>query len=48
MNLEEIVDCMLLNENDKEIQRTQTEHRIKLVDFWRVKKGDRVLEVGCG
>ncbi|MBF2516222.1 class I SAM-dependent methyltransferase [Listeria marthii] len=48
MNLEEIVDCMLLNENDKEIQRTQTEHRIKLVDFWQVKKGDRVLEVGCG
>lgn len=43
MNLEEIVDCMLLNENDKEIQRTQTEHRIKLVDFWRVKKGDRVF-----
>ncbi|HBI6215972.1 TPA: methyltransferase domain-containing protein [Listeria monocytogenes] len=48
MNLEEIVDCMLLNENDKEIQRTQTEHRIKLVDFWQVKNGDRVLEVGCG
>ncbi|WP_252989614.1 class I SAM-dependent methyltransferase, partial [Listeria monocytogenes] len=21
---------------------------IKQVDFWRVKKGDRLLEVGCG
>ncbi|ECJ9436474.1 methyltransferase domain-containing protein [Listeria innocua] len=48
MNLEEIVACMLLNENDKEIQRTQTEHRMKLVDFWQIKKGERVLEVGCG
>ncbi|MBC1722034.1 class I SAM-dependent methyltransferase [Listeria seeligeri] len=46
MNLEEIVDCMLLT--NQEIQQTQTEHRIKLVDFWEIKAGDRVLEVGCG
>lgn len=46
MNLDEIVDCMLLT--NQEIQQTQTDHRMKLVDFWEIKSGDRVLEVGCG
>lgn len=46
MNLEEIVACMLLT--NKEIQQTQTAHRMKLVDFWEIKSGDCVLEVGCG
>ncbi|PZG54648.1 SAM-dependent methyltransferase [Listeria ivanovii] len=46
MNLDEIVDCMLLT--NKGIQQTQTDHRMKLVDFWEIKDRDRVLEVGCG
>lgn len=32
----------------QEIQRAQSEHRLKLIDFWGIKKGDRVLEIGCG
>lgn len=26
----------------------QIEHRIQLVDFWGIKEGDHVLEIGCG
>ncbi|MGZ4135519.1 MAG: class I SAM-dependent methyltransferase [Tumebacillaceae bacterium] len=26
----------------------QTEHRIKLAEFWGIKEGDRILEIGCG
>ena len=31
-----------------EIQRIQTEHRLKLVKFWGIGQGKRVLEIGCG
>jgi len=37
--------------NDKvtqQIYRAQSEHRLKLIDFWGIKEGDRVLEIGCG
>lgn len=43
--LDSIVDCML---GDANIQKIQTEHRLKLTEFWGIKEGDRVLEIGCG
>ncbi|MBC1499702.1 methyltransferase domain-containing protein [Listeria weihenstephanensis] len=45
---EKIVACMLRDKASDEIQTVQTGHRIKLVEFWDIKEGDRVLEVGCG
>ena len=44
----EIVDCMATTGGMVEIQRIQTEHRLKLVEFWGIKEGSRVLEIGCG
>ncbi len=32
----------------QEIYKAQSEHRLKLIDFWGIKEGDRVLEIGCG
>lgn len=29
-------------------QRSQTQHRLKLLDFWQIPSGARVLEIGCG
>lgn len=26
----------------------QTQHRISLVQFWEIKEGEKVLEIGCG
>ncbi|WOV87493.1 class I SAM-dependent methyltransferase [Sporosarcina oncorhynchi] len=46
--IETIVGCMATVDGDNEIQRVQTEHRMKLVDFWAIKEGARVLEIGCG
>lgn len=43
----EIVDCMATG-GMVELQRVQTEHRLKLVEFWGIKEGSRVLEIGCG
>ncbi|QTD43394.1 class I SAM-dependent methyltransferase [Sporosarcina sp. Te-1] len=31
-----------------EVQRIQTEHRLKLIDFWGIRNGCKVLEIGCG
>jgi len=39
---------MASNESMEDIQRTQTDHRLKLVQFWGIKEGSRVLEIGCG
>lgn len=39
---------MPINEFDSTIQKVQTEHRLKLVDFWNIKEGSKVLEIGCG
>lgn len=46
--IEEIVDCMAIYGNDSTIQKIQTAHRLKLAQFWSIKKGMRVLEIGCG
>ena len=32
----------------QEIYKAQSEHRLKLIDFWGIKEGDKVLEIGCG
>lgn len=46
--LETIVSCMATHQEMSNIQKVQTEHRIKLVEFWGIKEGSRVLEIGCG
>ena len=46
--IEQIVDCMAKVGADNEVQRIQTKHRMKLVEFWGIEKGSRVLEIGCG
>ncbi len=46
--LETIVSCMATHEEMFNIQKVQTEHRIKLVESWGIKEGSRVLEIGCG
>lgn len=43
-----IVSCMATMGGDIEIQRVQTNHRLKLVDMWGIHEGSRVLEIGCG
>ena len=46
--IEYIVECMDTNKGAYDVQRIQTEHRLKLVQFWGIKSGSRVLEIGCG
>ena len=43
-----IVSCMPIYGGDSTIQTIQTEHRLKLAEFWGIKEGSRVLEIGCG
>lgn len=47
-NITSIVACMATTGNMNDIQRVQTAHRLKLVEFWGIKAGSRVLEIGCG
>jgi SAM-dependent methyltransferase len=46
--IDEVVDCMPPSLGNSNIQSVQTEHRLKLADFWGIKKGSKVLEIGCG
>ncbi|HYK71904.1 MAG TPA: class I SAM-dependent methyltransferase [Pseudoneobacillus sp.] len=46
--IDTIVDCMATSKLDVNIQKVQTEHRLKLAEFWGIKKGSKVLEIGCG
>jgi SAM-dependent methyltransferase len=47
--LESVVSCMAASNNGTStIQKVQTEHRIKLAEFWDIKEGSKVLEIGCG
>lgn len=45
--LEHLLKCMKIIGDDT-IQRTQLTHRIELVKTFQVKKGMKVLEIGCG
>lgn len=46
--IEKIVNDMNITGNAKEVQKIQTAHRIKLIEFWEIPEGARVLEIGCG
>ncbi|MGG0178508.1 class I SAM-dependent methyltransferase [Gottfriedia acidiceleris] len=46
--VESVIDCMASGKGMSDIQRIQTEHRFKLVEFWNIEKGSKVLEIGCG
>lgn len=46
--IKEIVECMPVSDVTRQIQLIQTKHRAKLVDFWNIKIGSRILEIGCG
>lgn len=43
-----IVSCMALHEGYTGIQQIQTQHRLRLAQFWDIKPNSRVLEIGCG
>jgi SAM-dependent methyltransferase len=43
-----IVSCMATSSLNANIQRVQTEHRLKLAEFWGITEGSKVLEIGCG
>lgn len=44
-----MIDKILQLEGEAlEIQKIQTDHRLKLIDFWNIKEGSKVLEIGCG
>jgi len=46
--IDSVVKCMTSNNDMSNIQSIQTEHRFKLVEFWNIKEGSKVLEIGCG
>ncbi|GFZ29803.1 SAM-dependent methyltransferase [Clostridium zeae] len=46
--LDIILGCMATSVNMPHMQRIQTKHRVKLAEFWDIKKGSKVLEIGCG
>lgn len=46
--IDEIVACMAIAGGDSSIQKIQTAHRLKLAQFWGIKEGDKILEIGCG
>lgn len=46
--IDKIMSVYYPDKTTQEIQRVQSEHRLKLIDFWGIKEGDRVLEIGCG
>lgn len=46
--IEKILSVYYNDKITQEIMRAQSEHRLKLIDFWGIKEGDRVLEIGCG
>lgn len=46
--LREIIECMATSNKMYDIQKVQTEHRIKLAEVWEINKGMKVLEIGCG
>lgn len=47
-NTEDLLAQMGLNPAQCAPQRSQTAHRLRLIDFWAIPPGSRVLEIGCG
>lgn len=48
MNLEDILAQSPLFQVNPAVDRAQTAHRLKLVEFWNPQAGDKILEIGCG
>lgn len=46
--IDQILACMAMAQEDPEMQRIQTRHRMRLVETWGIEEGDRILEIGCG
>jgi SAM-dependent methyltransferase len=46
--IENIIASMGIDGEGAAIQRIQTEHRLKLIQFWGIPQGAKVLEIGCG
>lgn len=46
--IDEIMDIFNIDKQLEEITKIQIEHRLKLIDFWGIEKGSRILEIGCG
>lgn len=46
--LESILSVLSLKKQEQDIQRIQTKHRLRLVDYWGISAGARILEIGCG
>jgi SAM-dependent methyltransferase len=46
--VDDIIGFMATSEIYSHIQRVQTAHRLKLAEFWGIREGSRVLEIGCG
>lgn len=46
--IDDIVKCMAAGNENTDIQRVQTEHRLKLALYWGISEGSKVLEIGCG
>lgn len=46
--LSTILNAMKTAQLHRDIQSKQTEHRMRLVNTWDIKPGDKVLEIGCG
>jgi len=46
--LDEILNILNLSGQSLETYKIQHAHRTKLINFWDIKNGDRIFEVGCG
>ncbi len=46
-DIDELLASMHLPK-ENEIQRIQSEHRLRLARLWEVEQGERILEIGCG
>lgn len=45
---DKILNIMGVDGTQRKIQEIQTEERLKLISFWNIPKGARILEIGCG
>ncbi|HEX2915398.1 MAG TPA: class I SAM-dependent methyltransferase [Chloroflexia bacterium] len=46
--INEILNIMGVSGVERQIQQIQTEERLKLISFWDIPKGAKILEIGCG
>ena len=49
MNIKDLCQCLYhYGDNQNPMIEQQIEQRLELVQFWKVRPGQRVLEIGCG